>query len=108
MYKLHDIIGKAVPTSNDEEYIVYYTYGDYSLIQRNTKFQPWVVTWLLNYEGKYWEQGFYFEDFVDAFLFMVTKADENRILSAAIDILNKRDLSYLAEEIVQEAMRDDN
>lgn len=62
----------------DDDYIVVERYTDlnYTLIYRNSSYQPWVAAWGYH-EGKgYWEQGHYFERLEDAMAFIQSKREK--------------------------------
>lgn len=56
----------------DELFTVIGQIGDYTLIYRYTKFEPWVVAWC--FKGTYWEQGHYFDTFEDAVQYMIANS----------------------------------
>ena len=43
---------------------------NYTLIYRNSKYQPWVAAWDYKGDGKSWGQGHYFETITDAMEFI--------------------------------------
>lgn len=59
-------INKILDGVDDFIIIAEYPEVDYTLIRRNSTFQPWVATWGLNKEGKYWQQGHYFQRLEEA------------------------------------------
>ena len=48
--------------------------GDYTLIDRATSFQPFVVCWLFNTENYTWAQGHYFAEYDRALMWMKERA----------------------------------
>lgn len=51
-----------------ESYIVVARFPEinYVLINRNTKFTPWIVAWAYDEENNCWGQGRYFDSFIEA------------------------------------------
>ena len=52
----------------DEHYTLISDYPsiNYTLFNRHTRFQPWVVAWCFKPDKGYWEQGHYFEYLLEA------------------------------------------
>lgn len=48
--------------------------GDYTLIDRNTSFQTFVVCWLFDTKSYTWAQGHYFSDYEEAQAWMKERA----------------------------------
>lgn len=58
---INDIVN--VNSGKRDEYIVVEQYPEieYTLIYRNTRFEPWVAAWCYHENEGYWGQGHYFE-----------------------------------------------
>jgi len=56
------------------QYCILDEIGDYTLIHRNTNYQPFVVCWLFHEDTYTWEQGHYFSDMVEAEEWMCARA----------------------------------
>ena len=55
-------------------YTILESFGDYTLIDRDTKFQPYVVCWLFDPDTYTWAQGHYFQYKEDAHKYLVQRA----------------------------------
>ena len=64
-YNLKELVGAD---NANERYIIVAEYPkiDYTLIYRNSKYQPWVAAWGYKGDGKSWSQGHYFAELEDA------------------------------------------
>lgn len=72
--------------SDDKEngkFIIIQTYGDYTLIYRNTKYQPWIVAYAYDEGNQCWGHGTYLNEF-DAAIACFYKKTE-RALTKATD-----------------------
>lgn len=58
-----------------ESYIVVARFPeiDYVLINRNTKFIPWIVAWAYDEDNQCWGQGYYFDSFIEAARYIDSK-----------------------------------
>jgi len=54
-----------------EVYIVIAEYGDYTLMYRPVKFEPWIVAYHYRTDQKCWDHGHYFDVFADALLYLI-------------------------------------
>lgn len=52
---------------------------DYTLIYRNSSYDPWVAAWGYNKEEKFWCQGHYFIDFEDAVKYIISLQNERKL-----------------------------
>lgn len=57
---------------------IIFTDGDYTLIDRGSLFNTWVVAYKFDPSDETWAQGHYFENFYDAVDFMNSTAFESR------------------------------
>jgi len=60
--------------------------GDYTLINRHTKFEPWIVCWKFDDESYTWNQGHYFQGAIFAILFMIGREYPEKLIEAAESI----------------------
>lgn len=69
-YNLKELVGAD---NANEIYVVIAEYPeiDYTLIYRNSKYQPWVAAWAYKGDGKSWGQGHYFSELEDALQYIV-------------------------------------
>ena len=60
-----------------DEYLILAEYPeiDYTLLIRESKYEPFVAAWGYNKDGNYWGQGHYFSDIVDACAYIKEKLD---------------------------------
>lgn len=81
-----------VSEKETDEYLILAEYPeiDYTLLVRDTSFQPYVAAWAFNKEKNNWGQGHYFSDIVEACDYIKTKLDEKR------DIITYARMSELA------------
>lgn len=61
-------IVKHVGEDSVNEYLILEEYPeiDYTLLIRESKYEPYVAAWAFNKEGNYWGQGHYFSTLIDA------------------------------------------
>jgi len=71
-----DLIDLRVYVKNWENLKVIFQKGDYTLLNRGTTFEPWVVVLLYNDTTQSWWQGHYFGSFYEAVEFMKTKTEK--------------------------------
>ena len=60
---------------DNEQYIILEEYPEieYTIMKRDTKFQPWMAVWQLDKETGTWSNGHYFERLTDAVAFVEWK-----------------------------------
>lgn len=62
-------------TEKKNTYKILKAAGDYTLINRGTSFQPYVVCWLFDRDTYTWAQGHYFSDYIAAEEYMKERAN---------------------------------
>ena len=77
----------------NEEYVIVEEYPelDYTIIKRNTEFQPWIAAWGLNKEEGCWGQGHYFEhleEVVDWIRYKIQGIHRNKIEEIATQLID--------------------
>ncbi len=61
--------------NSEDEYLILEEYPeiDYTLLIRESKYEPYVAAWGYNKEGNYWAQGHYFSTLLDAMFYIQSK-----------------------------------
>lgn len=83
-------------------YVVVASYGDYTLIYRNTAYEPWVVAYRYDKDALCWAQGHYYADLGNAMAYLYTMVEKLRetALRAAARILEREEKEELAEMLL--------
>lgn len=103
-----DINNTPLPDGVDELYTIVSTIGSYTIINRHTSYLPWVAAWCYHEEEKCWANGNYFSTLENAVLYAMSREKESELISAVMDICDKRaDRSDIAEQLM-EMMVDEN
>ena len=85
-----------------ENYTIVSEIGAYTIINRHTSYLPWVAAWLYKKESKCWANGNYFSTLENAVLYAMSREKESELISAVMDICDKRaDRSDIAEQLME-------
>lgn len=91
-----------------ENYTIVSEIGPYTIINRHTSYLPWVAAWIYQKEHKCWANGNYFSTLEDAVLYAMSRTKESRLISAVMDICDRRGDRQDIGDMLMEMMADEN
>jgi len=108
MKVFEDINNILVLNGPNELYTIVSTIGDYTIINRHTSYLPWIAAWCYHEEEKCWENGNYFPTLEEAVLYAMSRGKESKLISAVMDICDRRgDRPDIADQL-REMMIDES
>lgn len=93
-----------------EKYIIVAKQGSYTLIYRDSNFQPWIVAYMYDEDSQSWGNGHYFDTLWKAVKYITEEETPGNIISSAIHICDKcerGDVGDLLMEMWQENSEDE-